>query len=86
MESPTEPSDLTLTLTFQGHSRSSVMVSLDSAYMVFYRWLISNIGPKSAPLRYIYGFIIWVTLTLTFQRHSMSNLMMQLHCPYMSSY
>ncbi len=31
---------VTLTLTFQCHSRSSVMVSLDSPYMVSYGWLM----------------------------------------------
>ncbi len=42
---------MTLTLTLQGLWRSKVIVSLDSPYMVSCWWLISNIGPNSAPLR-----------------------------------
>ena len=47
----------TLTLTFQGHSRSNVMVVLDSPYMISY-WCLLNtnrksgkIWPNSTPLR-----------------------------------
>ena len=38
-------------LTFQGHSRSNVIVPLDSPYMQFLLMFISNIWPNSAPLQ-----------------------------------
>ena len=40
-----------MSLTFQGNSRSNVMVSLDCPYMVFLLMFNSNIGPNMAPLR-----------------------------------
>ena len=42
---------VTLSLTFQGHSKSNVTVPLGSPYMVSSSCLISNIGPNYAPLR-----------------------------------
>ncbi len=41
---------MTLTLNFQGHSRSIGMVPLNSPYVGSYWWLISNIGPNFTPL------------------------------------
>ncbi len=38
-------------LTFQDHSRSNVIVSLDSPYMVCLLMFNSNICPNSAPLQ-----------------------------------
>ena len=54
---------MTLTLTFQGRSRSKVMVSLDSPYMVSYWWLVSNISPNFAPLR---DMTLWNLIDLEF--------------------
>ena len=42
---------MTLTLAFQGHSRSSTKVPLDSPYMGFLLMFNSNIEPNEAPLR-----------------------------------
>ena len=39
-----------LNLTFQGHSRSNVIVSLGSPYNAFLFMVNSNMGPNLAPL------------------------------------
>ena len=59
---------MTLTLTFQGHSRSNLSTPMDSPYYAFLLMFNSNILTWPNMLLYkIQSFEIWVTLTLTFK-------------------
>ncbi len=42
---------MTLTLTFQGHSKSNLMMRLESKCMISYQCLVSNLWPNLAHLR-----------------------------------
>ncbi len=71
---------MTLSFTFQCHSRSNMMVLLDSVYIVFC-CCFSNIWPHWAPNE-IKCVRTSVTLNLPFRTHSKSNVMALLDSPY----